>query len=138
MMADGVINNTNDLKAEIVRLRLLKEEQKEAIAARFSSPSAIFHTALSVFPKSAGNKNSIFNQDIVSMLSRVLLPMVLNKTLFRNSGFLMKTLVGLVSQKASGFINEDSVTGLWEKVRSLFDKKNKPADYGIPPESEAS
>jgi hypothetical protein len=27
---------------------------------------------------------------------------------------------------------------LWDKVKSIFEKKNKNPDYGIPPESEAS
>jgi hypothetical protein len=34
-------------------------------------------------------------------------------------------------------VNEDVVTSAWDKVKSLFEKK-KPADYGIPPDSEAS
>jgi len=45
--------------------------------------------------------------------------------LFKNSGFIIKALVGLVSQKASGYINEDSVMGVWDKVKHLFSKKEK-------------
>jgi hypothetical protein len=136
-MADVCINNVGDLKAEILRLRQLKNEQRTAIQARFSSPSAIFHTFGSLFPKSADGKNGIFNQDIFGLLSRVLLPLTLNKTIFRNSNFIVKALVGYLSQKASHFVNEDKVMGVWDKVMSVFEKK-KPVDYGIPPESEAS
>jgi hypothetical protein len=135
-MADVSINNVGDLKAEIIRLRQLRVEQGTAIQARFSSPSAIYHTIGSLFPKSAG-KNGIFNQDIFGLLSRILLPLTLNKTIFRNSNFIVKALVGYLSQKASHFVNEDKVVGVWDKVRSIFEKK-KPVDYGIPPESEAS
>ncbi|MGN6637611.1 MAG: hypothetical protein ACTHJ8_01770 [Mucilaginibacter sp.] len=134
-MADVSINNVNDLKAEIVRLRMLKDEQGAAIKSRFNSPSATFSTISSIFFK-PGHK--ILNQDFVGMLSRVLLPLTLNKTIFRHSGFLVKGLVGFLSQKASHFISEDSVMGLWGKVKSVFEKKSKQEDYGIPPESEAS
>lgn len=137
-MADISINSAGELKAEIARLRLLREEQGEAIAARFSSPSATFSTIYSVFSKGDSPKGNIFGQDLFGVLSRILLPLALNKTIFRNSNFLIKGLVGLVSQKASHFINEDNVTGLWHKIMSLFEKKHNHADYGIPPESEAS
>jgi hypothetical protein len=135
-MVDVSITNVGDLKTEIIRLRQLKSEQGTAIQARFSSPSAIYHTIGSLFPKSAG-KNGILNQDIFGLLSRILLPLTLNKTIFRNSNFIVKALVGYLSQKASHFVNEDKVMGVWDKVMSVFEKK-KPVDYGIPPESEAS
>lgn len=132
------INNVSDLKAEIARLRTIEDEQALAIKARFSTPSAMFSTIISAFPKSAEGKGSgFFNQDAFGLLSRVLLPLTLNKTLFKNSNFIVKTLVGYFSQKASHFISEDSLAGLFGKVKSFFEKK-KHADYGIPPESEAS
>jgi hypothetical protein len=136
-MADVSINNAGDLKAEIIRLRQLRGEQGTAIQTRFSSPSAIYHTIGSLFPKSADGKNGIFNQDIFGLLSRVLLPLTLNKTIFRNSNFIVKALVGYLSQKASHFVNEDKVMGVWDKIMSIFEKK-KHVDYCIPPESEAS
>ncbi|MDB5133465.1 MAG: hypothetical protein JWP37_68 [Mucilaginibacter sp.] len=139
-MMDISIKNINDLKAEIIRLRVIEQQQSEGLKARVSSPSALFHTAISLFPKSSSpgddSKNSIFNQDFFGILSRVLLPLTLNKTLFRNSNFVVKALVGFLSQKASHFISEDSVTGLISKVKSIFEKKNKKTDYGIPPDSE--
>lgn len=135
---DSSIKNSSDLKAEIDRLRSLKTLQGEALKERFNGPSAIFHTFVSLFPHSADGKSSLFNQDFVGLISRILLPLTLNKTIFRNSNFLIKGLVGFISQKASHFISEDSITGLWAKVRSIFDKKDKDPDYGIPPLSEAS
>lgn len=138
-MADISINSAGELKAEIVRLRLLREEQSKTIGARFSSPGAVFSTVLSLFPKSSNDpKNDIFHQDFFGLISRILLPFALNKTVFRNSNFLIKGIVGFLSQKASHFISEDSVMGLWDKVKHLFEKKDKKVDYGIPPESEAS
>ena len=134
---DTSINNASELRAEIARLKMVSEEQSLAIKDRFNTPSALFHTIISIFPKSPEGKGGFFNQDIFGLLSRVLLPLTLNKTIFRNSNFLIKTLVGFLSQKASHLVNENVVTGAWDKVKSLFEKK-KPVDYGIPPESEAS
>jgi hypothetical protein len=136
-MADLPINNSSELKAEIARLRLLKSEQGAAINARFSSPSAVISTIWSLFPKSEGGAG-ILNQDFFGLLSRIVLPFTLNKTVFRNSNFIIKGLVGFLSQKASHFINEDMVTGLWDKAKAVFAKKEKKEDFGIPPESEAS
>lgn len=129
------ITNSTDLRQEIIRLKGLETEQSEALKARFSSPMAIFSTLYSLFPKSnhdGESKTNIFNQDFVSIISRFLIPLTLNKTLFKNSGFLIKALVGLVSQKASGFINEDSVVSVWDKVKHLFSKKKNDVDQRYP------
>ena len=136
-MADLQIQNSSDLKAEILRLRQLREQQGDALKGRFESPMVAFSTLMTAFPKGTKFKYDIFNQDIFGLLSRVLLPITLNKTIFRNSNFIVKALVGYLSQKASHFVNEDKVMGVWDKVMSIFEKK-KHVDYGIPPESEAS
>src|SRR3569833_4329073 len=114
---DVSISNIEELRAEIVRLRLVKAEQGKAIARRFNSPMTSLATLYTMFPREEGveDKNSIFNQDFFGLISRILLPLTLNKTLFRNSNFVIKGLVGFLSQKASHFISEDSVTGIWDK-----------------------
>lgn len=132
---DTPIRNRWDLKEEIVRLRELEKVQSQAIGERFSSPAAVFSTVYSLFPKRAdagADKSNILNQDFVSILSRFLIPLTLNKTIFKNSGFLIKTLVGLVSQKASGYVNEESVVGVWDKVRGLFMKKRDQVKSNYP------
>jgi len=120
------VRNTSDLRAEILRLEGVSTQQGEALRARFSSPGAIFSTVFSMFytPSADDDDKSggIFNQDIVGLISRFVLPLILNKTIFRNSNFLIKTLVGLVSQKAAGYINEDSVGNVWHKVKAAFDE----------------
>ena len=132
-MTDFPINNHEELKNEIFRLEGLEREQSIAIKQRFSSPGAIFSTLFSIFPKGdAANDSSggVFNQDFLGVISRFVLPFTLNKTLFRNSNFLIKALVGLVSQKASHYISEDSVESVWDKAKGLFNKlihkKEKP------------
>jgi len=139
---DLPIKNIHDLRLEIGRLRELEQEQSVALGQRFNSPSALFSTIFSLFsgpPRADGTKSSFFDQDIVGLLSRFILPITLNKTLFRNSNFLVKTLVGLVSQKASHFINEDSVVAIWDKIKTLFHRKEEqetPEHKGVPAFSE--
>jgi len=122
---DTPIRNINDLKSEISRLKDVEHEQGAAIGQRFSSPSTTFATIYSIFSSSAdadGTKRGIFNMDYVGLLSRILVPFTLNKTLFRNSGFVVKALVGLISQKASSYISEDTITSLWDTAKSLVSR----------------
>lgn len=126
------IRNIFELQTEIGRLKNLETEQAVALKARFSGPSAIFSTVLSLFPKSAavdGIKGaSFFNQDLLGLVSRFALPLALNKTLFKHSNFLVKTLVGILSQKASHYISEDNVSGVWSKAKGLFNNLFKKKD----------
>jgi len=130
---DAQIKDINDLREEILRLRGIESQQGGALAARFNSPAAIFSTIVSMFSgKNDGEKHpGIFNQDFLGLLSRIVLPVTLNKTLFRHSNFLVKTLVGLISQKASNYISEDAVGGIWTKIKTIFSKtvssNSKPA-----------
>lgn len=120
------IRNSRDLKAEIFRLEEVAKYQGETIRAHFSSPGAIFSTLFSMFwnPLDAEDKKigGVFSQDFLGLISRFVLPLALNKTIFRNSNFLIKALVGLVSQKASNYISEDSVGNVWHKIRAAFDE----------------
>jgi len=132
----NTIKTSWELKEEIVRLQEAEKVQAAALKARVNSPGALFSTVYSLFPKiqhtPGENKNNIFNQDFVSIISRFLIPLTLNKTLFKNSGFLVKALVGLVSQKASGYVNEESVISVWDKVKGLFIKKGEKVDQRYP------
>ena len=120
------ITNSADLKEEIARLKGLEHQQATELKQHFSSPGAIFSTIISLFSGSSDSKEeknaSFFNQDFIGLISRFLLPITLNKTLFKNSGFIVKTIVGLLSQKASHYINEDSVGDVWGKVKHLFEE----------------
>jgi hypothetical protein len=142
---DTPITNITDLRIEISRLKELERGQGAAIRRRFSSLTTTFATIYSLFSGSTdadGTKKGIMHMDYVGLLSRILLPFTLNKTLFRNSGFIVKALVGLVSQKASGFITEDSVAGIWDKAKSLFtnltsqSRERTPEHSGAPAFSE--
>ncbi|HEY5327470.1 MAG TPA: hypothetical protein VIJ27_10765 [Mucilaginibacter sp.] len=140
---DLPIKNIDDLRIEIYRLRGLEQEQSIALNKRFSSPAALFSTIFSLFPKSHivdGEKSQgFFDQDIVGLISRVVLPLLLNKTLFRHSNFVVKAVVSILSQKASHFFSEDSVASIWNIVKSLFKSKEEeeiPEHRAIPAFSE--
>jgi len=136
------INNIADLRTEIARLRIVKTEQETAIKQHFSSPMAIINTLFSSSDKSKGGFLKI--DDLISLASRFVLPFALNKTIFRSSNFIVKSVVGLLSQQAAGFINEENLGSVWDKIKGIIPKKwthktgkTKPVDYGIPPLSES-
>ncbi len=137
------INTLDDLHNEVKRLKadyqhrgiLLKDDSKAylkqftlgSIIKKFATPSA--------FLKFDEQTNTTSN--IMSML----LPLILNTTIFKGSGFITKTVAGLVSRKVGKSLDAEHISGIFNGVKSLFaSKKNnkKPAfvDYGIPPDSE--
>ena len=125
------ITNARELQSEIRRLRIVEAGQKKVLGDRFSSPSAIFSSVRSLFPKQDGAAAGLLlHPDIVYLVSRFVIPVTLNKTIFRHSNFLVKALVGLVSQKAAGFVTEGTAENMLSKGKMLFNKlfsKEKPA-----------
>lgn len=123
-MDAALIRNIGDLKLEISRLKQEKAEKEAVIKQHFSSPRAILGTVTSLFSRSKTDEikkdPGLAGQDLAAWLSRLILPFTLNKTLFRRSNFMVKALVGLLSQKASGFINDQSVATVWDKIKSFL------------------
>lgn len=79
--------------------------------------------------------------NMAGSIMSMILPLVLNKTIFRGSGFITKAVAALVSGKIGKSLDAESIGAMFSKVKSLFtakpDKKTaKFADYGIPPDSE--
>lgn len=127
-----LIRNRSDLRTEIFRLQQAKLEKEIALKQHFSSPGAILSTVYGLITGSSKSDDKDEpKQDWVGFISRFIIPLTLNKTLFRGSGFLMKTLVGIASQKAANYVSTDTVTGIWDKAKGLigglFSKKPKPA-----------
>ena len=124
---DLPVKNIDDLRLEIYRLKGLEQEQSFLLKQRFNSFSSIFSTIISLFPRAQGDEapksEGIFGVDIVQLISGLVLPFTLNKTLFRKSNFITKALVRYISTRASKFINESSVGQLWSKLRPLFPGK---------------
>ena len=103
------------------------------------SPGNLFkkYATPSVFLKADDKFN------ISSSVMSLVLPVIMNSTLFRGSGFITKALVGLATSKVGKSLDAEQLTGIFSTVKSFFTgnkkKKDKPVgyiDYGIPPDSE--
>jgi len=147
------IHNSDDLRMEILRLRTLRygiedklKIETDKIVGKFHLPLMLLRKVNNwVSPMFKDNRNEPgrLNQDWVTSIFKIGLPVVMNKFLFPRSGFLLKSVVELLSQNTAKTVNKDVVTDLinkfsdWIKT-SKRKKKLGPAtdDYGIPPDSE--
>lgn len=100
---------------------------------------------LSALIKKYATPSNLFKVDDKLNLSgtamSLLLPMFMNKTVFRGAGFLTKAAVGLVSGKVGKSLDAEHISAIFNSVKGWFgkrkDKKDKKfIDYGIPPDSE--
>lgn len=163
------INNIVDLKAEIARLKLLKAEQEAYLSDQYTLlrkkvevPSRVLGTITSSIPgvdlvkglfSFAKSSDKGEKSDWLSNGLRLGLPLVLNRTLLRNAGWLKKTLVLFASNRAADEINEDRVGTAISKVANFirpkkkskkhrevasFEAEQEGATMGIPPNSETS
>lgn len=137
------INNLHDLNVRLTSLRvdykiqetMLKDDAKTYVK-QFTPGNLIKKYATpSSFLKADDKLN------ISSKLMSMALPILMNSTLFRGSGFITKTLVGLATSKFGKTLDAEHISGIFNSVKGLFKKKPKIkspafADYGIPPDSE--
>ena len=144
------IENIDDLRSEILRLKLqrfhheaLIEQHVNKIKDKFRIPTILLNKINSWFgDNTPGVDNS--NSDWVTNTLRIGLPVALNKLVFGKSGFIMKSLVTLLSQKAATSVNKDSITNWIDTASNWIRGATKPRrsrsanphDYGIPPDSE--
>jgi len=146
---EKAFNTIAELQAEIQYLKVQQFKQEENLKEKLSSPKEIFKAVTHLFKSDSGKKQSfvseLINQDLITNITRVILPLILNGVVFKKSGFLIKTLMTFVSQKAAAQVNSHSVSGLIDKVTGIFKKKDSQKaagavvatkDYGIPPDSE--
>jgi hypothetical protein len=141
-MRNKDIKSLDDLKLELKQLKsdyLLKETLlKEDVRSYIKQFSPINLITDFFSPKSLLKLDEKTN--LSGSIMSLILPMFLNKTVFRGSGFLTKSIAALVSGKLGKSLDAESLTGIFGKIKSLFgSKKHKDvdfADYGIPPDSE--
>ncbi|KQN38031.1 hypothetical protein ASE92_00865 [Pedobacter sp. Leaf41] len=105
----------------------LKQFTFGALIKKFATPSNLFK---------ADEKLNISGTAM-----SLLLPMFMNKTIFRGAGFLTKAAVGLVSGKVGKSLDAEHLSAIFNSVKGWFGKKKeqkskKFIDYGIPPDSE--
>jgi len=139
------INNLDDLHASLRSLKAQYRMQDQSLI--LDSKAYISSFSIGNLLKKYATPSSFFKLDgkynISSGLLSTVLPFLMNSTLFKGSGFLTKTLVGLASNKVGKSLDAEHLSGLFNSVKSLFGinkkKKGKSAgyvDYGIPPDSE--
>lgn len=165
------INNAEELKSELVRLSRLRREQElylgdqyKIIKNKVQTPSRIVGAVASnlpgvslvkgLFSSFTKDKSQVEfsdgKSDWLTKITKLALPLVLNRTLLKNSGWLKKSLVLLVSEGAVGQINKDNVNSFVGKIADYIRPKKskkkhkniKPIEeqdtvnFGIPPDSE--
>ncbi len=144
------IKNLADLQIHILNLEFAKKEHEiylqekvVAVKERLAKPLKLYNRITSMFSgktKVLENANVKNNKlDWVNLLARVGVPFVINKLVFRKSGFIVKTLFSLISQGAITSVNKNSVASLVDVVTGFVKSKTKKKpvlDYGIPPDSE--
>lgn len=137
------LNTLDDLHNEVMRLKAdyqhrgerLKEDSKTYIK-QFSLGNII-----KKFVTPSGFLKLDESTNITSKLMSVALPMLLNSTIFRGSGIITKAIGALISGKIGKSLDAENLTGIFNMVKSFFNKKDKKKevafiDYGIPPDSE--
>lgn len=145
MSKSNHIHNLHELNVRMLSLKvdykmqeaLLKEDAKTYVKQftpgnlikKFATPSAF----LKVDDK----------LNISSKLMSMVLPILMNSTFFRGSGFITKTLVGLATSKVGKTLDAEHLSAIFNSIKGLFGAKKKKVkaepyiDYGIPPDSEA-
>ena len=150
---DFEIKNISDLRARIISLEIKKQEDEIYFNQKFTSIKSKLLSPFSFVKNLFTGKNTSSNplseplkSDYITYLGRVLLPMLLNRTVLRNKGFILKTIVSFLTQKTinSTFFNKEVLSSWVDKatifVRSKTKKEKRYGhdDYGIPPESETA
>lgn len=143
MRSYKTIRNLEDLQAK--KLELKVEYTLKQTRLKTDSKAYFQQFTLGALIKRYATPNNLFKVDDKLNLSgtamSLLLPMFMNKTLFRGAGFLTKAAVGLVSGKVGKSLDAEHISAIFNSVKGFFtkkkDKKDKKfIDYGIPPDSE--
>ena len=157
------IRNLQELKAEISRLKALKNEQEVYLKTQFTllnnkieAPIRFFNSLKDNIPgvniiQQLFSKSNNPDSDWLTKTLRIGVPFIMNRLFLKNTGVLKKALMLLLSERAVGQINQDKLSGLISKLTSFIrpkKKKNKGAqteaaiikdevnEYGIPSYSE--
>lgn len=145
MTKKSKIHNLAELKAEITRLKVLKNEQEAYLKSQMTllnhkieTPMRVFNALKSNVPglnmitglfspaKSTGIKDS----DWLTKVLRIGVPFVMNRFFFKKAGVLKKALLLLASEKALGQVNQDKISGIIAKVTDFIKPKKSKKRKG--------
>ncbi len=144
------IQNIDDLRAEFIRLEVVRTEietelkiEAQKITSKIQVSLMLLRKLNTIFGGSKDKSGTKDGEDWVTSIFRIGLPVILNRFLFPKSGFIVKSIIELISQTTAKTVNTDLMIELIEKVtqwiKSTGSRNKKEAeivDYGIPPDSE--
>ncbi len=144
------IQNIDDLREEVVRLEVVRTEietelknEAQKITSKIRIPLMLLRKLNNFFAGSKDKSGKKEGEDWVTSIFRIGLPLMLNRFLFPKSGFIVKSIIELISQTTAKTINRDLMIELIEKITQWIKstgttnkKETEMVDYGIPPDSE--
>ena len=144
------IQNIDDLREEVVRLEVVRTEietelkvEAQKITSKIRIPLILLRKLNNFFAGSKDKSRTKDGEDWVTSIFSIGLPLLLNRFLFPKSGFIVKSIIELISQTTAKTVNTDLIVEIIEKVsqwiKSTGSRNKKEAgmvDYGIPPDSE--
>ncbi|MVZ66285.1 hypothetical protein GQF61_10485 [Sphingobacterium sp. DK4209] len=135
------ISNITDLQSEIARLKGKKKEQERFLVDQYQllkhkveAPARIFNMVVSNVPgvdmvkglvSGIGSLKGTKKSDWLTKTVQLGLPLVLNRTLLRNAGWLKKGLVLFASETAAREVNQTTVSSIIDKITSFVKPKKK-------------
>lgn len=141
MKVSPKINNVQDLKVEIIRLKVLKTQQEAYLVDQYTllkhkveKPMRVFNNVVSYVPGVDFVKGVMSmrkpssadgNADWLTKGLRLGMPLLLNRTLLKRAGWLKKTLVMLASDGAVGQINQNRFVSAIEGISNFIKPKSK-------------
>lgn len=139
------INNLDELHAMVCSLKEQNDIQGQLLVG--NAKDYLHQFTLGNLVKKYITPSAFIKADdklnISSSIMSFVLPLLMNNTLFRGSGLITKTIVGLASGKVGKSLDAEHLSGIFSTVKSwLNGNKNKKkkdvgyVDYGIPPDSE--
>ena len=145
MKTNKNIRTLEELHAEIHRLK--EDYNLRGVQLKLDTKAYISQFSIGNLFKKFATPSGLLKLDektnISSKVMSILLPMLLNSTVFRGSGLITKAVAALVSGKVGKSLDAENLSGIFNIVKSLFTgKKDKDkdkvafVDYGIPPDSE--
>ena len=112
------------------QIHLLKEDYKQkGIQLKYDSRTYISQFTLGNLIKKYATPSGFLKFDektnISGKIMSLVLPMLLNSTVFRGSGLITKALGALVSGKVGKSLDAESLSGMFNVVKSFFTGKKK-------------
>lgn len=145
------VSNMDELNLEIARLKNLKKEQEDFLINQYAllrhkveAPVRIANMLMNRVPgvgtikglvQGIGKATSKSNKsDWLTKAVQLGLPLVLNRTLLKNAGWIKKGLVLLASETAASNVTQDNVSSWVGKITNLIKpKKKKKKDKQVEP-----